>query len=390
MAGLTLAARAGQAGLNIALINPALDAGGADTRTTAISYGSMRILQQAGIWQNLEQNEICAIERIDVLDGRSPVLLRFIAEQPQDKAFGWIVLNRDLLRAAHQALRDLANVQLIKGIFTSAKAHQEYVEIHLADHTQLQARLVIGADGRGSKMRAAMNVRVREWSYRQRAIICTAAHEHSHQNTAIEHFWPEGPFAILPMTDAAAKDRPRDDQGRMLRHRSAVVFTEHGLQKTSWLHLRPEVFAAAIAARFPDRYGAVQPLTQPVSYPLGLIHASSYIAPRMALVADAAHGIHPIAGQGLNIGLRDVAALSDLLTEAARQKADPGVPALLEMYQRQRRFDVTTMAAATDGLNRLFSNASPPVRALRRAGLALVERMPAAKSFFIRRAMGDF
>lgn len=382
-AGLALAARAGKAGLITAVVDPAMgEEKTEEHRTVAISFGSMQILRDAGIWQHLKPHELCPIEKIDVLDGNSPTLLSFLGQESHDRAFGWIVFNRDLLRAAYKAVSAFKNVFCIKDRF--ATLHEGIDASCRAATLQsgriLSARLLIGADGRQSRLRTALDIPVREWSYKQRAVILTARHERPHDFTAVEHFWPEGPFAILPMTDAS--------DGKY-KHRSAVVFTEHGPQQRSWTRMRPEVLTLAVAARFPDRYGAVDVQGPAAAYPLGFIHAERYTAPRAALVADAAHGIHPIAGQGLNIGLRDVAALADLLDRAAADGQDPGAPPLLEAYQQQRRFDVMTMASFTDNINRLFSNARPSVRALRRAGLALIERLPAAKRFFIRRAMGD-
>jgi 2-polyprenyl-6-methoxyphenol hydroxylase-like FAD-dependent oxidoreductase len=242
----------------------------------------------------------------------------------------------------------------------------------------LLTRLVVGADGRGSFTRAWMGVGARRRDYKQRAIICTVRHENPHENIAVEHFWPQGPFAILPMAD-----------GPDGAYRSSVVFTEHGPERTSLMGYSDEAFEAALATRFPARYGQVELAGQRAAYPLGLVHASEYIAPRMVLIADAAHGIHPIAGQGLNLGFRDVGVLADLLAEAKAQGADPGGQNLLESYQRQRRIDNVAMIAMTDSLNRLFSNNIMPVRLLRKAGLRAVSKLPIAKRFFMRQAMGD-
>jgi 2-octaprenyl-6-methoxyphenol hydroxylase len=239
---------------------------------------------------------------------------------------------------------------------------------------EIEAKLIVGADGKKSFTRDWMDVPVREWNYKQRAVICTAAHEHPHNNEAVEHFWPEGPFAILPMSD--------DENGT---HRSSVVFTEHGPEQNSLMKLSDEEFNAELRRKFPENYGHVEMIGRRAVHALSLVHAARYIAPRMCLVADAAHGIHPIAGQGLNLGFRDVKALGDL-TKGAK---DPGNQDILENYQRTRRFDNMAMVAVTDGLVRLFSNNSPSMRALRRTGLKLVGKLPAAKRFFIRQAMGD-
>jgi 2-octaprenyl-6-methoxyphenol hydroxylase len=222
-----------------------------------------------------------------------------------------------------------------------------------------------------------MGIGARAWGYHQRAIVCVAEHENPHDHIAVEHFRREGPFAILPMTDAPGG-----------AHRSSIVWTEHGPEKQSALRYGQKAFDAALAARFPEFYGRVRQTGQRFSYPLGLIHAHSYIGPRMALVAEAAHGIHPIAGQGLNMGFRDVAALAGLVTQALADGDDPGAEAVLENYQRQRRCDNMAMAGATDTLNRLFSNDIGPVRLTRRLGLHAVARLPFARQFFMKQAMG--
>ena len=203
------------------------------------------------------------------------------------------------------------------------------------------------------------------------------AHEKPHNNTAWEDFRSSGPFAILPMMG--------DAKGG---HRSALVWTEHGAEKKSALHWDEYVFNAAITERFPASYGAVKAVGKRFSYPLGLIHAQSYTAPRMALVADAAHGIHPIAGQGLNIGLRDIAVLSEFIIAAKNSGMDVGGDAVLKEYEHVRRPDNMAMAAATDALNKLFSNDSKSLRTIRIAGLKMVQKIGPARRFFMKQAMG--
>ncbi len=381
LAGLTLAALLGAHGHKVICLDqaPQRNPKTGDLRTTAISYGSRKILDQAGIWSHLK-GQISPIENIEILDGDSPVLLGFLSSEVEDKSFGWIVLNADLRSAMLKAIETFSNVQhQTESRVTGFNVSEENVEIFVqasGDQTSstLKARLVVGADGRQSFVRDFMEIPIRSWNYHQRAVICTMAHENSHQQIAVEHFWPEGPFALLPMAD--------DAQGT---HRSSVVFTEHGPLKKSMMRFSDSDFEALLAARVPPRYGKIAMIGSRASYDLGLIHAARYIGPRMALVADAAHGIHPVAGQGLNLGFRDIKALAEILENAP----DPGAPDALEAYQRARRFDNMTMVAVTDGLVRLFSNNSMPMRLLRRTGLKAVARLPVAKRFFMRQAMGD-
>jgi 2-octaprenyl-6-methoxyphenol hydroxylase len=374
LAGLTLSCLLAGHGLNVACIDQAVQGPGGDLRTTAISYGSRKILEEAGIWQRLE-GKTCAIENIEILDGDSPVLLNFLSGEMENKSFGWIVLNADLRVAMVEMLKTFKNATHIQGqAVKDFKSEEDFITVALADGSHVKAKLAVGADGRNSFVRERMDVPVREWSYRQRAVVCTAQHENPHNNIAVEHFWPEGPFAILPMAD--------DERGN---HRSSVVFTEHGPENKSLMRLSDEEFEKAMAEKFPAGYGAVKLIGKRAAHKLSLIHAARYIGPRLALVADAAHGIHPVAGQGLNLGFRDVKALADLAADAD----DPGAPDVLEAYQRARRFDNMTMVAVTDGLVRLFSSRLPGAKFLRRAGLKAVAKLPAAKRFFMRQAMGD-
>ncbi len=380
LAGLTLACLLGQVGVSVACIDraPKKVTSTKDLRTTAISYGSSKILDQAGIWP-LMKGKTSAIDDIQILDGQSSILLNFLSAETQGKSFGWIVENTELRAAMMKTLKGLKSAAHIPDTtITDFTVNDDHVTCQTGTDKPIKARLIVGADGRGSFTRKWMDVPVREWNYQQRAVICTVSHENPHNNVAVEHFWPEGPFAVLPMAD--------DKKGA---HRSSVVFTEHGPDSASLMHYTDEEFEMALAARFPERYGDIKLANKRVAYPLGLVHASAYIAPRMALVADAAHGIHPIAGQGLNLGFRDVRELASLITRAHENGADVGNNDLLETYQRRRRPDNMAMVAMTDGLNRLFSNNIPPVRLLRRAGLRLVSKLRPAKKFFMKQAMGD-
>lgn len=353
-----------------------------DERTTAISYGSSLILDHAGVWQNLEPHA-CPIEDIEILDSGSPVLLQFLSSEVEGKSFGWILHNADIRRALLAKIKDLPNVKHIapaqvKDFVGPDNTDGHNVKVILADEFTLSAKLVVGADGRGSFVRQWLDIPVRQWSYNQAAVICMVEHENPHNNNAVEHFWPAGPFAVLPMVD--------DAEGN---HKSSLVFTEHGPKRKSMMNLSDEEFLQAVREKFPPEYGRIKIKGPRQRYPLGLIHATRYIGPRMALVADAAHGIHPIAGQGLNLGFRDLGELGHLIEEAAQNGQDPGAQELLETYQRRRRPDNTAMIAVTDGFVKLFSNNLPPLRILRRIGLKAVANLPPAKRFFMRHAMGE-
>jgi 2-octaprenyl-6-methoxyphenol hydroxylase len=381
LAGMTLAAFLGASGLKTLCIDqfdPKAQMA-KDERTTAVSFGSRRILEEAGVWEACAPYA-CPIRDIRILDGPgSRVLLNFLSREAEGKDFGWIVENAVLRTACLERLERLKSVTLL----APAKAKSfEFSEaaarITLENGETIEAPLAVGADGRGSPLRAALEIETQGRDYGQRALVSIIGHEHPHGNVAIEHFWPEGPFAVLPMTDAPDGT-----------HRSSIVLTEHGPEPESMMRFSREAFMAALEMRLPETYGAISLRMGPQAFPLNLVHAERTTGPRAALIGDAAHGIHPIAGQGLNLGYRDVKALADLVIAAHAKGADIGAVPLLEAYERVRRIDVTAMVAMTDGLVRLFSNDIAPVRLLRKAGLRAVARLPFAKRFFMRKAMGE-
>lgn len=348
-----------------------------DGRTTAISYGSRRVIEASGAWDDLAA-EACPINDIQIMENGSSVLLEFLVKDVGGDSFGWIVENRKLRAALYKKLKNLKAATHLAPVRVAGFARDEDgVDVELSDGRRVRGRLVVGADGKQSFTRAWMGIGTRGWSYRQRGVVCIVRHDNPHGNVAVEDFRGQGPFAILPMAD--------DEQGR---HRSSIVWTEHCPEKQSARHWSEDTFNAALSERFPSFYGGVRLCGARFSYPLSLTHAQAYIAPRMALVADAAHAIHPIAGQGLNLGLRDIADLAERVIGAGKKGLDVGSMELLEAYEAARRPDNMMMAAATDSLNRLFSNDIAPVGLLRKIGLRLVEAAPPARKFFMRQAMG--
>lgn len=383
LAGLSLSCLLGQVkGLRVACIDRDAPQAqmGADERTTAISYGSAQILARAKVWDNMVAKG-CPIEDIEIYDGDSPLLLQFLSREVEGKPFGWIIPNRHIrsvLMDQMAALDGCSHIAPAK--VKDFKVEDDCAHVILEDGSRLSASLIVGADGRGSVVRDFMDVPVRKTDYHQRAVVCFIAHENPHQNKAIEHFWAQGPFAILPMPD--------DEHGG---HRSSLVFTEHNKRgSNSLMDLSDGAFLHEVRARFPEFYGSINIIgNKRMAFPLSLAHAGEYIAPRMVLVADAAHGIHPIAGQGLNLGFRDLSELATLIDLAVQNGGDIGGHGLLETYQRRRRPDNMAMIAATDMLVRLFSTDKRSVKALRRAGLRAVSGLSAAKRFFMHRAMGE-
>ena len=278
-----------------------------------------------------------------------------------------------LRRALYERARALPSLQLLAPRRVAAlEASATGAVAVLDDGERLRARLVAAADGKELPLRRAAGIRATEWRYRQTGIVTTVAHARPHAGIAVEHFLPSGPFAILPMTG----------------NRSSIVWTEHADLAPRLLALPEVEFAAELRARFGDFLGAIEPIGPRWAYPLALLQAERYVAPRLALVGEAAHVIHPIAGQGLNIAIRDVAALAELIVDQRRLGLDIGDDTVLERYQRWRRADAVLLAAVTDGLNRLFSNTIPPLRLARDLGLAMVNRLPPLKRLLMRHAMG--
>lgn len=348
-----------------------------DGRTTAISAGSKRLLDAIGIWDQLKDHA-CPIEQIRVADGTSPKFLHFDSIETGLGDFGWIIENYRLRRALINAVQSSENIT-----YKTATSVDEFertptgVTLSLSDETKVQCNLVIAADGVHSKTREWLNIRVRKWAYDQTAIVCTVSHELDHENIAVEHFMPAGPFAILPMTD--------DEKGA---HRSSLVWTEHGGDAPDILALPAKDFDEMLQIKFGDQLGAVKAITKPQSFSLDLCHAKKYIAPNVVLIAEAAHRIHPIAGQGLNLSMRDIACLSEILVDAKRLGLEYGSLSVLQKYQDWRRRDNLAMAVMTDALNRLFSNNIGAVKALRTTGLGIINRIPPMKRFFEKQAMG--
>jgi 2-octaprenyl-6-methoxyphenol hydroxylase len=389
--GSLLALAAGEAGLRTALIDRvplrSLTEAGFDGRTTAIAYTSQRLFKAVGVWDELapRAEPILDIRISDAgHDGRaSPLFLHFdhreaAGAEHDPPPMGWIVENRFLRAALLRRLQTCPAVELVapdEAIDT--ERGPDKVDIALKSGRTLAARLVASAEGRSGTMREDAGIGARAWSYGQIAIVLVARHARPHRGVAQEKFLPAGPFAILPMTDG--------DGGE---HRSSIVWTEKADIARRILELDPARFQAEFARRFGDHLGPVEPIGPRWWYPLGLVHAERYVDERMVLVGDAAHGIHPIAGQGYNLGVRDIAALVETLVDASRLGLDIGAADTLERYARWRRTDNFTMVAATDLLNRLFSNDIKPLRLARDIGLAAVNRVPPLRRFFVRHAMG--
>jgi len=378
LVGLALASALDSSGLSAIVVDPAdpslrKDAA-FDGRTSAVSSSSMRMLETIGVADHLAEAG-CPIWRIAVADGLKPGGLHF---DPDDQEpLGYMNENRYLRAALHARAESGKNIWLLwKSQVASVERGEGGVVVALADGRKLYAPLLVAADGRNSATREAAGINVARWKYDHQAIVSVLRHDRPHEHVAYEIFYPGGPFALLPMNDDA------------IGHRSAIVWSVPEDDAAGWLSLNDEDFAAEAEAAMGEFLGKIELLAPRSSYPLGFHHAAQITADRLALVGDAAHAIHPIAGQGLNLGFRDAAALAQVLVEGARLGLDLGDTQLLDRYQRWRSLDALSVAFATDTLTRVYGVPGKAASALRRLGMELVGRMSPLRNRLMSEARG--
>ncbi len=384
--GGVLACRLAEAGLSVAVVDraalPPMEHPSFDGRAYAIAAGSRPLLDAAGVWAALPL-PAGPIDQIRVSDGKpgrpaSPLFLHFDQKDLGGQPLGWMVEARSLRVALNARLHEKNGIAVYAPAQARIVRRADGAQVTLDNGQSFSARLVIAAEGRDSPQRRQSGITASRWSYPQSAIVCAIAHEKPHNNIALEHFLPAGPFAQLPMAPGEA--------GQNL---SSIVWTERRETAPRLMALDDASFGAELSVRLGDHLGAIRPVGRRWIYPLSAMYVHRMVAERLAIVGDAAHGIHPIAGQGLNLGLRDAISLAGLLIDAYRAGEDVGGAALLKSYERSRRLDHVSMLLATDGLDRLFSTDNPLVRMVRDLGLGGVQRMPGLKRFFMRRAMGQ-
>jgi 2-octaprenyl-6-methoxyphenol hydroxylase len=378
IAGLTLAlalARALKPGFAVTVCDPSLATPpAADDRVSAITASVRHMLEALDIWPKIEA-ETQPVHEMVITDSKlsdvvRPTFLTFDEGERGDGPLAHIVEHRALAAALREAAVT-EGVELLPKPVEGFERAGESVSVSLGDRP-LMARLLVAADGARSKLRAQANISSVSADYKQLGIVATIGHEREHGGVATQHFLPAGTFATLPLTG----------------NRSSIVWAEDAGEARRIVALPPEEFKKELVRRFGLKLGEIEVLSKVRAFPLSLSIARSFTGERLALLGDAAHVIHPLAGQGLNLGLRDAAALAEAITDAARLGLDPGGPEVLKRYQRWRRFDTVAMAGMTDGLNRLFSNNSDALRVLRDVGLGLVERAPRLKEFFMTEAAG--
>lgn len=373
--GMPLAIALSSAGLDVTVLErddpKAVIETSFDGRVSAIAHASRNLLKSIGVWDHVEAAE--PMLDIRITDGPSKFFLHYDHRQLGDEPFGHMVENRHMRVALQKRSEEIDSLHILAPVqYEAIDRSADGVVATLKDGREIEARLVVAADGRASPLREAAGIGKVSWSYHQSGIVCTVAHEKPHKGVAQERFLNPGPFAILPMSN----------------NRSSLVWTESTEMAAKIMTLNDEDFTAQMARRFGDYLGKLEVVGPRWSYPLALHQADSYIDERLALVGDAAHGMHPIAGQGLNLGLRDVAALAEVIIDTARLGQDIGTQNMLTQYQRWRRFDSLALLAITDGLNKLFVTDVAPVRLARDLGLATVNKMPRLKGFFMEHARG--
>lgn len=363
--------------LNVTIVDAAPpDIWQRDPRASAIAAAAMRMLGELECADAIMPHAQPMTEMI-VTDSRTsdpvrPVFLTFDGDVAPGEPFAHMVPNKVLNGALRQRC-DALGVSIVEGVAVDGfEVEPASVTVRMAGTEAIRARLLLAADGVRSRLRDMAGIKTVDFDYGQSGIVCTVAHERPHNGRAEEHFLPAGPFAILPLTG----------------NRSSIVWTERTDDARKLVEADPMVFEAELEARFGHKLGTLEVTDTPKAWPLGLRLARAFVKPRFALVGDAAHGIHPIAGQGLNLGFKDAAALAETVVEADRIGQDFGALDVLERYQQWRRFDTVQMGMTTDVLNRMFSNDFGPLRAVRDIGLGLVDRMPHLKGFLIRQASG--
>ena len=348
-----------------------------DGRSYSLAIASVRLMQALGLWEELAPNAQPILE-IKVADGRaysnpSPYFLHFDHHEIEEGPMGHMVEDRHLRPLLQKRLQSVSQINYRAGLSVSEMTITDtHAELRLNTEETLTTRLVIGADGRQSQTAERAGIKRTGWRYGQTALVCALSHNIPHQGVACQYFMPPGPLAILPLTG----------------NRSSIVWTESDANAATIMAMDDTDYMAVLQPRIGDYLGKVELAGARYSYPLNLTIAQNYVMPRLALVGDAAHGVHPIAGQGLNLGLRDIAALSEVLSDARLRGEDFSSLAILLRYQEWRRFDTTALAVATDAVNKLFSNDNSFLRTLRDLGMGAINSLPALRRSFIREAAG--
>lgn len=391
LVGLSAALACAKAGWRVAVVEPHAPSTHAgqpfDGRVSAIALSSAQWLESLGVWKHLD-GKACPILNIRITDnqvdkGAAKPFVHYHHADVTPEPMGYIVENRHLRHALWQAVLATPGIAVHTARIVQASLQGGGRQLLMDDGMAMDCSLLLVAEGKHSPLREAEGIITQQHDYRQTAIVATIAHAKPHQFVAQERFYPAGPFAILPMTDPAP-----GEENAGLAHRSSIVWTENARFALAFLSLPPEELQQEVRRRFGDFLGEIAVVPPLFHYPLSRLRANRLTAPHLALIGDAAHAIHPIAGQGVNLGFRDVMELEVLLASQRKLGLNPGATTLLEEYQRNRAVDIESMLTATHHINGLFANSSPVLGMLRRAGMGLAERTPPLKQVMMRHAMG--
>lgn len=379
--GTALALALANSGLSVILVDPVPNEQRKDAkfdgRSYALALTSQRLLKAIGVWDSISEHSQPILE-IKVSEGlarqgASPFVLEFDHAEIEEGPMGFMMEDRYLRGALLDAIAVHPNItHLAKDTVTSHDASLGYVEVGLESGKKLRAQIILGCDGKTSQTAQRSGIKRVGWGYNQSALVCSVSHERPHDGTAHQFFMPSGPLAILPLPG----------------YQSSIVWTETTSEANRIQSLNDTDYLAVLRPRFGDFLGEINLAGKRFSYPLGMSIAESFIADRVALIGDAAHSVHPIAGQGLNAGIKDIAALAEVLVAAKRRGEDIGRPEVLERYQTWRRFDAATLAIATDAVNRLFSNDDQLLSIGRNIGVGLVNALPSLRRNLIREFAG--
>ncbi len=379
MIGASVAAALGQQGRRVAVVDSAeptkLDwpSDTYDMRVSAITRASQNLFDSLGAWQGMLAERVSPYQKMHVWDASGNGVIDFDAAELGQPNLGHIIENRVIVKALHSVLAELEQVEKIwPAKASSLTIEDEFASLRLADGRNLKARLIIGADGGRSWVREQAGIGTHGWDYDHTAVVTYVKTGKYHQDTAWQRFLPTGPLAFLPLTEGY----------------SSIVWSTSAQQAEQLLHMEPERFAVQLQAAFENTLGRIESVGPRAAFPLRYFETDNYIKPRLALVGDAAHMMHPLAGQGVNLGLADVACLRDILADAGAKRKDPGSQGILRKYERARRADNRSVLMAMDGLKWLFSNPSPVVRLARNAGLNVTNRLTPLKNAIIEEAMG--
>lgn len=379
MVGATLACALGNSSLKIAVIEAYQSdfnwpAGSHDIRVSALTHASQHIFENIGVWESMQTDGVAAYNKMHVWDATGQGQIHFDSVDVAQADLGHIVENRVIQKAVQQRLADFEHIDLLMPVKLETLAYKcnDLIELMTSDGEKLTTDLIVGADGANSWVRKQADIGLNTWAYHQTAVVCNVTTSESHQAACWQQFMPEGPLAFLPLADG----------------QSSIVWSTTEDKAQALLGMDEELFNQELQITFGSSLGRIQLSSERGAFPLRLRHAKNYVKEHLALIGDAAHTVHPLAGQGVNLGLLDAVVLAEEILRAHAKKREIGSLSTLRRYERRRKGDNIAMLAAMDGFKKLFSNDMTPFKLIRNSGLNFVDKLPLFKNLIIKRAMG--